>query len=100
MRHVSRTHRVAVDWLFDKINLEPKIQIKYVDTKNQPADILTEGSFSRDQWNHLVCLFNIMSFQIFLAAIFRNFSLSFQRASFEWHCDWYHVEKRTRCILK
>ena len=25
MRHVSRTHRVALDWLFDRINLEPKI---------------------------------------------------------------------------
>ena len=25
MRHVSRTHRVALDWLFDKINLDPKI---------------------------------------------------------------------------
>ena len=24
MRHVSRTHRVALDWLFDKINLDPK----------------------------------------------------------------------------
>ena len=23
MRHVSRTHRVALDWLFDRINLEP-----------------------------------------------------------------------------
>ena len=23
MRHVSRTHRVALDWLFDKINLDP-----------------------------------------------------------------------------
>ena len=33
MRHVSRTHRVALDWLFDKINLDPKIQIKYVDTE-------------------------------------------------------------------
>ena len=30
MRHVSRTHRVALDWLFDKINLDPKIQIKYI----------------------------------------------------------------------
>ena len=29
MRHVSRTHRVALDWLFDRINLDPKIQIKY-----------------------------------------------------------------------
>ena len=39
MRHVSRTHRVAFDWLFDRINLDPKIQIKYIDTKNQLADI-------------------------------------------------------------
>ena len=26
MRHVSRTHRVALEWLFDRINLDPKIQ--------------------------------------------------------------------------
>ena len=39
MRHVSRTHRVALDWLFDRINLDSKIQIKYIDTKNQLADI-------------------------------------------------------------
>ena len=24
MRHVSRTHRVALDWLFDRINLDSK----------------------------------------------------------------------------
>ena len=33
MRHVSKTHRVALDWLFDRINLDPQIQIKYIDTK-------------------------------------------------------------------
>ena len=47
MRHVTRTHRVALDWLFDRINLDSKIQIKYIDTKNQLADILTKGSFTR-----------------------------------------------------
>ena len=41
MRHVSRSHRVALDWLFDRINLDPKIQIEYADTKHQLADILT-----------------------------------------------------------
>ena len=41
MRHVSRTHRVAPDWLFDRINLDSKVQIKYIDTKNQLANILT-----------------------------------------------------------
>ena len=46
MRHVSSTHRVALDWLFDRFMLEPKISIKYVDTKNQLADILTKGSYS------------------------------------------------------
>ena len=45
MRHVSRTHRVALGWLFDRINLDPKIHIKYIDTKNQLADILTKGEF-------------------------------------------------------
>ena len=48
--------------LFDRINLDPKIQNKYIDTKNQLADILTKGSFTRDEWNHLLCLFNISHF--------------------------------------
>ena len=62
MRHVSRTHRVALDWLFDRICLDPKIQIKYIDTKNQLADILTKGNFTRDEWNNLLILFNISHF--------------------------------------
>ena len=62
MRHVSRTHRVALDWLFDRLNLDSKIQIKYTDTKNQLADILTKGNFTRDEWNHLLSLFNICHF--------------------------------------
>ena len=39
MRHVSRTHRVAPDWLFDRMNLDPKNQIHYMDTKHQLADV-------------------------------------------------------------
>ena len=62
MRHVSRTHRVALDWLFDRINLDTKIQIKCIDTKNQLDDILAKGNFTRDEWNHLLCLFNISHF--------------------------------------
>ena len=62
MRHVSRTHRVALDWLFDRIHLDPKIQIKYINTKNQLADTLTKGNFTRDEWNHLLNLFNISHF--------------------------------------
>ena len=61
MRHVSRTHRVALDWLFDRITLDPKIQIRY-DTKHQLADMLTKGKFQRDEWNNLLHLFNISHF--------------------------------------
>ena len=63
----------------------PKIQIKYVDTKNQLVDILTKGSFSRDEWDPLLCLFNIMCFSTF-----------WQPAP----CDWCHVETRTRHNLE
>ena len=45
MRHVSRTHRVALDWLFHRIDLDPKIQIKYIDTKNQLADFIDQRKF-------------------------------------------------------
>ena len=62
MRHVSRTHRVALDWFLVRINLDNKIQIKYIDTKNHLADMLTKGSFTRDEWNHFLCLFNISHF--------------------------------------
>ena len=58
MGHVSRTHRVALDWWFDRINLDPKIQNKHIDTKNQLADMRTKGNFTRDEWNHLSCLFS------------------------------------------
>ena len=65
MRRVSRTYRVALDWLFDRINLDPKTQIKCVDTKNQLADFLAKGSFTRDEWNHVLRLFNVMTLSMF-----------------------------------
>ena len=55
MRHVSRTHRVALDWLFDEFNLDPKIhQIRCIDTKRQLADKLTKRNFTREEWNNLL----------------------------------------------
>ena len=74
MRHVSRTHRVALDWLFDRVDLEPKIQSKkYVDSKNQLGHTLSRGSFSRDEGNHFLCLFNITSFSMFSCSHFSVF---------------------------
>ena len=74
MRHVSRTRRVALEWLFDRINLDPKIQIKYVDTKHQLADMLTKGNFTRDEWNNLLLLCSISHFSSICCA--QNFSSS------------------------
>ena len=53
MRHVSRTQRVALDWLIDRTYLDSKIQL---------ADILTKENFTRDEWNHFVSLFNMSRF--------------------------------------
>ena len=46
MRHLSRTHRVDLDWLFDRINLGTTIQVEHVNTV-QIAHVLTKGSFFR-----------------------------------------------------
>ena len=56
--------------LFDRINLDPKIQIQYVDSKNQLTDMLTKGSFTRDEWDHLLLLLNIMNFSMFSCSHF------------------------------
>ena len=43
----SRTHRVALYWLFDRISLDAKIQIHFIDSKHQQiADIVTKGNFT------------------------------------------------------
>ena len=60
MRHVSRTHRVALDWLLERISLNPKSKSSTLTPKtNLP---LTKGNFTCDEWNHLLCLFNIGHF--------------------------------------
>ena len=51
MKHVSRTRNVAQDGLFEQINLDPMIQVKFCDTCGNIADILTKGSFTRCEWN-------------------------------------------------
>ena len=57
-RHVSRTHRVDLAWLFDQITWDPGLHIRFRNTNQQIADILTQGSFSRHRWLQLTQLFN------------------------------------------
>ena len=72
LSNVSRTHRVALDWLFGRINFDPKIQIRCVDTKNQLADILTKSSFSKDEWNNLLRSLYIMNLSMFSRSYFSH----------------------------
>ena len=62
MRHVSRTHRVALDWLFDRINFGPQNPNQIHRHQKPTRCILSKGNFTRDEWNHLLCLFNISHF--------------------------------------
>ena len=39
--------------------MDRKIQIKYVESKNELADISTKGSFTSDEWHNLLHLFKI-----------------------------------------
>ena len=81
MRHVSWTQRITLDLFFDRINFDPKIQIRYVDTKNQLTDILTKESFSEEEWNNLFRLKNIMTVCTFPRSHFSHFVSDFFKNS-------------------
>ena len=40
----------------------PRSKSKILTPTNQLADMLTKGNFTRDEWNHLLCLINISHF--------------------------------------
>ena len=44
LKHVSRTHRVDLDWPFERINLDKSMSIRFVRTTEQSADMSTKGS--------------------------------------------------------
>ena len=58
-RHVTRTHRVDLDWLFERINHDCTISIKYNSTKDQIADILTKERFAVQRWTTPMHVFHI-----------------------------------------
>ena len=60
MRHVSRTHRVALDLLCELI-WTPKSKSN-TSTPKTNSQTLTKGNFTRDEWDHLLTLFNISHF--------------------------------------
>ena len=61
MRHVPRTHRIGLDWLFERIMSDPAIRIKSIPTSMQLADIFTKGSFNGVTWRSLCIQAQIQS---------------------------------------
>ena len=53
MRHVMRVHRVDLDTLWERLRTDPSLSMRYVGTKQQLADILTKGSFTKQVWDDL-----------------------------------------------
>ena len=49
------------------------IQSNRVDTKNQHANILPKRSFSRNEWNHLLCLFKISNLSMYSCSHISDF---------------------------
>ena len=59
LKHVPRTHRIDLDWLFERINSDPAIFGRYIHTKLQMADMLTKGHFTSEAWQNLCSLIRI-----------------------------------------
>ena len=59
LRHIYRTHRVDLDWLVERMKVDPGVNLKYVGTNEQMADLLTKASFTIPKWNSLLNLHQI-----------------------------------------
>ena len=60
LRHLPRTHRIDVNWLFEVCN-NPEICVRYVNTKLQVADLMTKALNSPPIWEFLLDLAQIRS---------------------------------------
>ena len=58
LRHVMRTHRVALDWLYELFDSED-IWLKYINTKWQVADMYTKSFTNAGTWRTLCSLNSI-----------------------------------------
>ena len=83
--HVARTHRVDLDFLFERLRGDFGIYIKYVGTKEQIADIFTKGSFTAEAWMKLCKLAQIGKSSTLLesSALHCSALLTFSKCPFE-----------------
>ena len=50
MRHITRTRKITLDWLYERIRDDLTNSIRYVGTKLRMVDFLTKGAFPGEQW--------------------------------------------------
>ena len=60
-RHVTRTHRVDLDWFFERLNLDHSILIKHVRTSDQLAVILTKNCLPTMQRNNFLTMSHMIT---------------------------------------
>ncbi len=58
LRHLPRTHCIDVNWLFEVCDT-PGVIVRYTNTKQQIADLLTKAMTKPDVWNYLIDLAQI-----------------------------------------
>ena len=57
MRHVHRTHRVNLDWLYEAFSSNnSQCRLRYVSTKHKIADIHIQAISKGDIWTHIIKL--------------------------------------------
>ncbi len=61
MRHATRTHRVNVGWLHERLQAG-QIRLQFVETQPQRADILTKVICGRQKWQQLLVLVGVRRF--------------------------------------
>ena len=52
LRHVTRTHRVNLDWCLERLREDEGIYLRYINTKQQIADILTGDHLAHINGTH------------------------------------------------
>ena len=58
LRHLHRTHRVAVDWIYDMIKAN-RVVLEHVNTKVRIADVFTKATVKSESWLQLTDLARI-----------------------------------------
>ena len=89
MTRGSKLHREDLDGLFDRIQLDTSISVRYVNTPQQIADILTKSSCTTLIWSQLLHMFGLISHdtcahcQLFVAPHFVTFLLMICQSAWE-----------------